>query len=120
MTGNSATDIKTKALLALCGSILAGGLMLGGCERANTEPASQVPSAAAPRSNDDAINARVKARLASDAELLPLPIAVETQDGRVTLRGVVPQAMIARAEQLVGNVEGVRAVDNRLEPAAAS
>lgn len=121
MTANSSADFKAKAILALCGGILAGGLILGGCERTNTEPASQAPSrAAAPRSTDAAITARVKARLAADAELLPLPIAVETQDGRVTLRGVVPQAVIARAGQLVGSVEGVRAVDNRLEPAAAS
>jgi len=120
VTGHSAADLKTKAILALCASLLAGGLVLGGCERPNPEAASRAPSAAAPHGNDEAISARVKARLAADAELLPLPITVETQDGKVTLRGVVPQAMIARAGQLVGSVDGVRGVDNRLEPAGGS
>lgn len=109
---------RQQAILALCASLLAGGLGLAGCERPATAPASQAPSgSAAQQSADEAITARVKARLAADAELLPLPIAVETKDGRVTLRGAVPQALIARAAQLVGSVEGVRAVDNRLEPA---
>lgn len=114
--------MKTKAILSLCGCVLCGGLGLAGCERPNTE-AGQVSSGSAGQGaqhSDAAITARVKAKLAADSELLPLPITVETEQGTVTLRGVVPQALIARAEQLVGRVDGVRAVDNRLEPAAMS
>lgn len=115
--------MKTRAILALCGSVLVGGLGLAGCERPATEAAGRVPGGSASQSapdSDAAITARVKARLAADSELLPVPITVETEQGKVTLRGVVPQALIERAEQLVGRVDGVRAVDNRLEPAAAS
>lgn len=113
---------RQRAILTLCASFLAGGLGLAGCERPATQPATEAASqapggSAAQQSADEAITARVKARLAADSELLPLPITVETRDGRVTLRGAVPQALIARAGQLVGSVEGVRAVDNRLEPA---
>ena len=121
MTGNSVSDMKMRATLALCGSILAGGLLLAGCERTATEPASHTPTgSAAQQTDDEAITARVKARLAADSELLPLPITVETMDGKVTLSGVVPYAMIARAGQLVGSIEGVRAVDNRLESAGTT
>lgn len=113
--------MKTMAILVLCGSIFAGGFVLDGCQRSNSEAASQAPrSAAVQHSDDEAITERVKARLAADAELLPLPIKVHTRNGVVTLSGVAPPAMIARAAQLVGRVEGVRSVDNRLEPAVAS
>ena len=116
--------MKASALLSLCCSILVGISGLAGCERPQTDPASHALSGSASQpvqaSDDAAISARVKARLAADAELLPLPITVETEHGRVTLSGVVPQAMIGRAEQVVGRVDGVRAVVNRLEPAATS
>lgn len=116
--------MKANALLSLCCSILAGASGLAGCERPNTEPASYALSGSTGQpgneSDDEAITARVKAKLAADAELLPLPITVETDHGRVTLSGVVPQAMIGRAEQVVSRVDGVRAVVSRLEPAAAS
>ena len=115
--------MKANALLPLCCSILVGISGLAGCEPPNTEPASQALRGSAPQpvqASDEAISARVKARLAADAELLPLPITVETDHGRVTLSGVVPQAMIGRAEKVVGSVDGVRTVVNRLEPAATS
>lgn len=116
--------MKANALLSLCCSILAGVSGLAACERPNTEPASYALSGSAGQpareSDDEAITARVKAKLAADAELLPLPIAVETDHGRVTLSGVVPQALIGRAVQVVGSVSGVRAVVSRLEAAAAS
>lgn len=113
---------RQPAILAWCASLLAGGFGLAGCERPATQPATEAASpapsgSAAQQTADEAITARVKARLAADSELLPLPITVETKDGRVTLRGAVPPALIARAAQLVESVEGVRGVDNRLEPA---
>jgi len=116
--------MKANALLSLCCGILAGVSGFAGCERPNTEPASHVASGSAGQpvreSDDEAITARVKAKLAADAELLPLPITVETDQGRVTLSGVVPQAVIGRAVQVAGSVDGVRAVVSRLEPAAGS
>ena len=122
MTGIGAAEMKTKAILALSGSIIASGsgLVLGACQRPNSEAASPaLKGAAVLRSDDEAITERVKARLAADAELLPLPITVQTRDGVVTLRGVVPSAITARAAQLVERIAGVRTVDNRLEAAAA-
>ena len=112
--------------LALGCRILAIAMVLGiaGCEPSNGGPATDSPTASAAqparKSDDEAISARVKARLAADSELLPLPITVEIEHGTVTLKGSVPAAQIERAGHIVGRVDGVRSVDNRLTPAGTS
>lgn len=64
---------------------------------------------------DAAITAAVKARLLASEHLKALDISVSTEDGVVVLSGTVPSEMVAaNASAIVGEVEGVSRVDNRL------
>lgn len=65
--------------------------------------------------SDAGITAKVKTRIATDAELNALKIDVDTAAGRVVLRGTVASAAARqRAASLAKGVEGVLAVDNQL------
>ena len=65
---------------------------------------------------DAAIAARVNAAMMSDAQLSGSRIEVSVQQGAVTLRGSVPDALaIARAAELASGVEGVTSVVNELK-----
>lgn len=69
----------------------------------------------AQESKDLSITAAVKAELARDDKLSALKINVDTDEGRVLLRGTAPDtASRTRATQLAQNVEGVRSVANEL------
>ncbi len=71
--------------------------------------------AAAAAVNDTTITAAVKSSLSSDAELKPADLGVETRYGRVSLRGMAPDAAARdRASQLAAAVQGVVAVDNQV------
>jgi hyperosmotically inducible protein len=64
---------------------------------------------------DAGITAKVKARLLADPDVSGLRIDVDTRDGIVTLSGTVGSAAEkARAVELVGKVDNVARVDNRL------
>lgn len=65
---------------------------------------------------DASITASVNAELAKDPKLSALRINVDTDHGRVMLRGTAPDSMAReRATQLAQAVKGVVSVDNRLE-----
>jgi len=65
---------------------------------------------------DALITTSVNAELAKDPKLAALRIDVDTDNGRVALRGTAPdEAAKARATQLASNVQGVVSVDNQLE-----
>jgi hypothetical protein len=65
---------------------------------------------------DASITASVNAELAKDPTLNALRINVDTDNGRVLLRGTAPDAQSRdRATQLAQAVKGVVSVDNRLE-----
>lgn len=65
--------------------------------------------------DDSAITAKAKLDLAKANDLKSGDISVETVQGRVTLSGNVPsEAESQRAASIVGSVEGVKGVDNRL------
>ena len=65
--------------------------------------------------SDIAITAEVNARLARDAQLSAFAINVDTNAGRVVLRGSAPDlAARERARSLAAAVEGVRTVENKL------
>jgi hyperosmotically inducible periplasmic protein len=69
---------------------------------------------------DAVITTSVKAELAKDTMLSMLKINVDTDNGRVALRGTAPSNEAReRATTLAGGVKGVLAVDNQLtvEPA---
>lgn len=66
--------------------------------------------------SDVAITASVNAELAKDPSLSALSINVDTNAGKVLLRGTAPSAAARdRAGQIAKGVKGVAAVDNQLE-----
>jgi osmotically-inducible protein OsmY len=66
--------------------------------------------------DDASVTARVNAELAKDPDLSALRINVDTDAGRVVLKGSAPDAAAReRATQIAARVEGVKGVDNRLE-----
>lgn len=65
---------------------------------------------------DTVITAKVKAKLIADSHLSVLNIQVETQDGVVSLKGIVSQPMqINLAEKLALSVKNVKKVNNLLQ-----
>lgn len=76
---------------------------------------SQAGKAIAEGAGDMAITAKVNAALAADEKLSALKINVDTEGGRVALKGTAPDADSRdRATTLAAAVDGVVAVDNRL------
>jgi hypothetical protein len=76
---------------------------------------SEAVHAAAAAVNDTTITAAVRSSLSSDVELKPAELGVETRYGRVSLRGMAPDAAARdRASQLAAAVQGVVAVDNQV------
>lgn len=76
---------------------------------------SQAGQAIAEGAGDMAITAKVNAALAADDKLSALKINVDTEGGRVALKGTAPDADSRdRATTLAAAVDGVVAVDNRL------
>lgn len=65
--------------------------------------------------SDAAITTSVNAELAKDDKLSAIKINVDTEQGRVALRGTAPDAESKdRATRIAANVKGVMAVDNQL------
>jgi hyperosmotically inducible periplasmic protein len=72
--------------------------------------------AGAMKAKDATITTAVQAELARDAALSAAKIDVATVEGRVSLRGTVPDAAaLERAQQLAQRVEGVVSVANQLQ-----
>jgi len=66
---------------------------------------------------DGAITAKVKAALIADPAVDAMRIDVDTQAAVVTLSGQLPDtAQSERAAQIARGVEGVKSVENRLQP----
>jgi hyperosmotically inducible periplasmic protein len=66
--------------------------------------------------DDDAVTARIKAKLAASAEMTPLHLDVTTEKGVVTLTGrVATDAQKAEAERIARATQGVVGVRNLLE-----
>lgn len=66
--------------------------------------------------SDAVITTSVNAELAKDPQLSSLRIDVDTDAGRVALKGTAPDAASkARAAQLASSVKGVVSVDNQLQ-----
>ena len=64
---------------------------------------------------DTAIAARVKAALVAEKNVKSTDVSVDAFQGRVILRGTVPDAeQIALAAQVARAVDGVKSVDNRM------
>lgn len=76
----------------------------------------QVIDAASAKLKDASITTSINAELASDPALSALKINVDTNAGRVALKGSAPDSAARdRASQLARKVDGVVDVDNQLE-----
>ena len=74
-----------------------------------------VAEAAADKVKDAVITSNVKSQLGTDPSLNGLVVTVDTQNGRVALRGSAPDpAAAARAASIASAVDGVVSVDNQL------
>ncbi|RPI43129.1 MAG: BON domain-containing protein [Betaproteobacteria bacterium] len=89
---------------------------------AATERPSSEPDRTAGQTVDDAaVTAKVKAALLAESGVDGTKINVDTFNGRVTLKGEVPdKAQIDKAVQIARGIEGVKDVDNRLSTGASS
>ncbi len=68
------------------------------------------------RLSDAGITTKIKAKLTADPEINPFNIDVDTNEGVVTLSGMVAsEANKREAEDLARNTRGVREVNNRLQ-----
>jgi len=95
---------KTTLRASLVCFTLAIVLVLGACSSTNT---------AGTKVDDAAITAAVKAKLATDGDINPFNIDVDTNEGVVTLQGrVEKEAARTKAEQLARETDGVRRVIN--------
>ena len=94
--------ITLRASLVCCAVMVL--LALGACSSTRT-PGTQV--------DDAAITAAVKAKLATDGDINPFNIDVDTNEGVVTLQGrVEKEAARTKAEQLARETDGVKRVVN--------
>lgn len=85
---------------------------MAGAKDAAKDTAGKVAS----KVEDAAITVSVNAELAKDPALSALKINVDTEAGRVILRGSAPDAQArSRATELASAVKGVVSVDNQLE-----
>jgi hyperosmotically inducible protein len=68
------------------------------------------------QTSDAVITSKVEAQLALNPQTNNFEIDVDTQNGRVSLRGMVEsEAEREEAERLARNTDGVRSVDNQLK-----
>ena len=81
-----------------------------------SEAAKDAGTATTTAAEDASTTAAVNAGLAKDPDLSAVKIDVDTQAGKVTLRGPAPNPTAkSRAEQIAKDVKGVSSVDNQLE-----
>lgn len=103
--------MKTSALFAmlLAGALAAGcGTMTGTSSDGSKKSAGQVL-------DDAVITSKVKTALLADPDISGLKINVDTEKGRVKLKGEVKNISLRRkAESITRGVEGVQSVDNQL------
>ncbi len=70
--------------------------------------------------DDAGVTAKVKAALVAESGVDGTKINVDTFNGRVTLKGEVPnKAQVDKAAQVARGIEGVKEVDNRLTAPAS-
>jgi osmotically-inducible protein OsmY len=94
--------LTLRASLVCCAVMVL--LALGACSSTRT-PGTQV--------DDAAITAAVKAKLATDGDINPFNIDVDTNEGVVTLQGrVEKEAARSKAEELARETDGVKRVVN--------
>jgi hyperosmotically inducible protein len=84
--------------------------------RAASAATGRAVEAVSEKTRDLGITAEMKARLAKDSQLSALRIDVDTNDGRVVLRGAAPTlAAREHATELARGIDGVMGVENELQ-----
>lgn len=103
------SSVKTPSAVAA----LATALLLAGC---GVFRGHQAPSAYV---DDSALTARIKSELIKDPQVKASEIDVHTDEGRVTLNGVVDsETMLKRAELIARGTPGVKSVTSTLQVAS--
>ena len=98
---------------------LAASLVLAACEKSDAEEAGkalkQVGETTGQVIEDAAITAKVKAALLAEKNVRSREVDVETFQGKVVLKGRVPdRAQADLALKVARSVEGVKAVESRI------
>lgn len=103
--------MKKPALLVM----LLSAVLAAGCgTMSGTQPDGSKKSAGQVL-DDSVITSKVKTALLADPEISGLKINVDTEKGRVKLKGEVKTLAIRKkAESITRGVEGVQSVDNQL------
>ncbi len=69
-----------------------------------------------PPLSDDALNDKIKMKLAADAEVKGGGLGIDVKDGAVTLSGKVEtDKQKSKAEKLARKVSGVKSVENQIQ-----
>jgi osmotically-inducible protein OsmY len=117
---------RTPITLVGLSTLFAAAALVSGCNREDyprtsaagdsvVAKADNVADKTATKTKDMAITAEVKTKLARDDRLSALSINVDTDAGKVTLRGKAPDgAAREQATTLAQSVSGVVGVDNQL------
>lgn len=120
LVGCSRTDDSVMAQAQQAGSEMKRDAAAGldKAKEATRDMAADVKQAGAEASNklgDAAITTAVNAELAKDSNLSAMKINVDTDAGRVELKGTAPSSTAKeRATILASSVKGVTSVDNQL------
>jgi osmotically-inducible protein OsmY len=105
---------------AIVATLFTAAALVAACNRAPGEPtvgqkADTAIAKGADATKDVALTASIKTELARDPTLSALAINVDTNEGRVSLRGKAPDpAAVERATQIARATQGVVSVDNQL------
>lgn len=104
---------NTKLLALLLSAAFVAGCTGMGNQTGTQAGASQQPAAAA--TADASVTAKVQAALAADPDTSALKVSVDTNQGRVRLKGEVNSvAAFQKAGAVARGVPGVTSVDNQL------
>jgi osmotically-inducible protein OsmY len=101
-------------------TLVAAAALATACNRSPNEPTvgqkvDNVIAKSADTTKDVALTASIKTELARDPALSALAIDVDTNGGRVSLRGKAPDAAaVQRATAIARATQGVVGVDNQL------
>ena len=107
--------MKTSALIlaAALSAALVPAASFAGDAKAKTESAANKTGGAV---SDAALTTKIKAKLVAEDNLSALDINVDSSGGVVTLSGMVDnEAQVDLAEKVVQDLDGVKAVHNKLE-----
>lgn len=106
------SSISPSNIRSRLGALAAASLLLAVTACSSTRPVGDQVS-------DSTITAKITSKLAADPEVNPFRIDVDTNDGRVTLRGSVEKEFSrTEAEKHARGTKGVVSVDNRIEVVA--